>query len=143
MRLKYMFAILILSTSTNLNCSTEPNDELSANREKWESLDIWDYSFQIVNTGFLPRYRRNIFVIGNTVDSVYIVDDSLAVPDSTLSKHPTINDLFDEVERNLNSEAKTTVSYNSEYGFPEDVYRDYGEEGGGFRISQFQITGND
>ena len=54
-----------------------------------------------------------------------------------MSKSATIDGLFDEVENAMNSTAKASIKYNAAYGFPEELYRDYGEEGDGFRVSDF------
>jgi len=122
-----------------INCVTNTDDAFTENRMKWQNHGITNYSFQIENTGFLPPSKRVVVVRNNVVDSVFLIDDSLAVADSLLSLYSTIDGLFVEVNKYINSKAATAVHYNSIYGYPESVYRDYGEEGDGFIVSEFTL----
>jgi hypothetical protein len=133
----FVFVIALLFIF--INCVTNTEDEFTENKTKWQNYGITNYSFQIENTGFLPANKRVITVKNNVVDSVFLIDDSLAVADSLLYLYSTIDGLFVEVNKNINSKAKTTVHYNSLYGYPEHVYRDYGEEGDGFMVSNFSL----
>jgi hypothetical protein len=130
--------VTALSLIMLIGCVTNTDNAFTENRSKWESHNIVNYSYHIENTGFLPRNSRVVVVRNNVVDSVFLFEDSLPVADSLLSLYAkTIDGLFDEVNGNINSNAKTTVHYNTTYGYPEEVYRDYGEEGDGFIVSEF------
>jgi hypothetical protein len=129
-----MVLLLIL-----INCVTNTEDAFTENRRKWQNNGITNYSFQIENIGFLPANKRIIIVKNNVVDSVFLIDEFLTVADSLLSLYSTIDGLFVEINKGINSKAETTVNYNSLYGYPERVYRDYGEEGDGFIVSDFSL----
>ncbi len=131
----------------NAGGSTGSNaqQQLEANRKKWDSLDIDDYSFTLQRNCFCrgDAIRPiNIEVRDGKIASATFADTGEAVPDDLDFNKLTVNDLFKEVQQAIKGgAAQVDVTYDKQYGFPTSIYIDQSQqiadEEVGFTVSNF------
>jgi hypothetical protein len=124
--------ILLLLIVVLAACSFGASNEFERNRQTWQSAGITHYRFELVIGCFCPF--RNQMPITVEVQNEKIV--SITYPDGTLvaesdpnyktfSQYATIDRVFAELESGLAKAEKTTVTYDSTYGFPTEIHFDY------------------
>jgi len=113
-------------------CSTG-GSEFSRNQQKWTDANIQHYQFSL-NIGCFCAFRDQmplkVEVVNGEVASITGPDGNL-IPATdpgyeTFSRYATIDRLFSELEADLGGKAEdVTVTYDSTYGFPSEVYIDF------------------
>ncbi len=114
-------------------CSAGTPSELDRNRQTWQDSGITHYRFSL-NIGCFCAFRDKTPITVEVQNEEII---SMIYPDGTLvatsdpnyeifSQHATIERLFTELEAGLSGDAdEITVTYDSTYGFPSEIYFDY------------------
>lgn len=131
--------------------TSDAQTQLDANRKKWASQDIDDYSFTLQRSCFCrgDAIRPiNIEVRDGEVSSARYADTGELIPDdSQYNKQSVYNlnadGLFNLVEQGIKSGAeKVDVSYDKTYGLPTSIYIDQStqiaDEEMGYTISNFR-----
>jgi hypothetical protein len=109
----------------------------SIQRGRWRQRAVDDYSFEYRTTGFVPPVGARIVVVNGAVTDIENLGTGF---DLMLGTAPTIEALFDEVEREIDHDVRVTATWDPDFGFPVTVSVDEGGEGWGFEVSAFQPT---
>ncbi|UOG91105.1 MAG: DUF6174 domain-containing protein [Candidatus Thiothrix sulfatifontis] len=130
---------------------SDAQQHLDANRKKWNSLDIQDYSFTLQRNCFCrgDAIRPiNIEVRDGSVAKATYADTGELLPDDRKTNKQSVYNLnadgvFNLVEQGIKSgAAKVDVSYDKQYGLPTSIYIDQSfqiaDEEMGYTISNFQ-----
>lgn len=137
---KFMGISSILILLCSQGCIPVDSDEQQRKFEEartlWNTQNIESYSYMIVYGGFLPDNTLKIDVQKDSVFNVCLLVDDTYQSITEMQSCKTITGLFKEIESQSD---KTNIKaiFNKEYGYPEDVYFDSGEEGWGYRIIWF------
>lgn len=131
--------------------SSTPQQQLDANRQKWDSLGISDYSFTLQRSCFCtPDSTRpiNIQVRGGSVTSARYADTGELIPDDRQTNKQSIYNMnadgvFNLVQQGIKSgAAQVDAKYDPKYGLPTSIYIDQNlqmaDEEVGYTISNFQ-----
>lgn len=120
--------VLVLSS-----CSvTEPGRsakamELTRNRQLWASVHLHDYEFDYQLSCFCGSESTeavHIIVRGDQISAAFRTRDGLPAL-LPFSQWPTVADLFDDVQQQLEREAaRLDVSYDPAYGYPRSIVAD-------------------
>jgi len=124
-----LLLVLVLGLSA---CGSE--SEFQRNQKKWQAQDINHYRFTIAVSCFCPF----AFVeVTYEVQNGQVVNQSIQTsPDNPVDEaqvnefyqpYNTIEKVFDYVGKAVNEADKTTIEYDSTYGFPTDVSVDRNE----------------
>lgn len=121
---------------------------LTQNRQKWDALKATHYRFKL-NIGCYCAFRSQMPLSIEVKDGkVVSMLDQNGQPASESSdifdKYNTVEKLFETLQAALTGEAdKTTIDYNAQDGYPENVYIDYialaADDERSFTVSDFQI----
>jgi Family of unknown function (DUF6174) len=123
--------LLIVLTLTLAACSAGGN-EFSNNKMKWEDANISHYQFHL-NIGCFCAFRDKMpltIEVSNGEVVSMIGADGVEIPatdpnDELYSRYATIDRLFSELDAVLNGDAdEVTVTYDPDYGFPNEIYID-------------------
>ena len=129
MKQLFLFTLAVILTA----CSAGAPTEFEKNLQTWQGSGITHYRFSL-NIGCFCVFRNQMPIAVEVQNSEII---SMTYPDGTLvaetdpnyeifSKHATIDLLFSELEAGQAGAAEeVTVTYDSAYGFPSDIYFDY------------------
>ncbi len=130
---------------------SDAQQQLDANRKKWNSLDIQDYSFTLQRNCFCrgDAIRPiNIEVRDGSVAKATYADTGELLPDDRKTNKQSVYNLnadgvFNLVEQGIKSgAAKVDVRYDKQYGLPTSIYIDQSfqiaDEEMGYTISNFQ-----
>lgn len=136
----------VKAINTGGSTGSNAQQQLDANRKKWDSLDIDDYAFTLQRNCFCrgDAIRPiNIEVRDGKIASATFADTGEAVPDDLDFNKLTVNDLFKEVQQAIKGgAAQVDVTYDKQYGFPTSIYidqsRQIADEEVGFTVSNFQ-----
>ena len=104
-------------------------------RARWRGAALTFYAFDYRTTGFAAGVNLHITVEGGAVTDVDNLGSGPAVEPKDA---PTIETLFDDVERQLAGDADVDVTWDPMLGYPVHASFDHGEEGDGFQVSSFQ-----
>lgn len=103
--------------------------ELQANKEKWNSHEITDYSIEMQHICFCPpeAVRLMIFEIkNNEIRSVRYADTDEYVEAGYFNDYNTVNGLFELAEQAITKNPhEITISYDEEFGFIKELSIDY------------------
>lgn len=113
------------------SCGAE-RDALSEHRELWAAKGPASYQYTFTSQGFSPPLQMQVTVTDGAVSSTTIVESSSPGPEGQ-----TVEQLFSDVEKRLDSECDVNVSYEETLGYPLSVYSDCGQEGDGWATSEF------
>lgn len=135
----------------NGNGLSDAQQQLDANRKKWDSLDINDYSFTLQRNCFCrgDAIRPvNIEVRDGSVTSARYADTGELIPDDRQYNKQSVYNLnaeglFNLVEQGIQSgAAQVDATYDKQYGLPTSIYIDQStqiaDEEMGYTISNFQ-----
>lgn len=120
---------------------------LAQNRQKWDALNITHYRFKLVAGCFCSFRNRMPLAIEVKDAKILSIVDNDGKPttefDDIFNKYNTIERLFSTLDSALNGDAdKTTVTYNTEYGYPASIYIDYiqlaADDEMSFTVSDFE-----
>jgi hypothetical protein len=131
--------------------SSTPQQQLDANRQKWDSLGISDYSFTLQRSCFCtPESTRpiNIQVRGDSVTSATYADTGELIPDDRQTNKQSIYNMnadgvFNLIEQGIKSgAAQVDAKYDPQYGLPTSIYIDQNQqiadEEVGYTVSNFK-----
>lgn len=127
---KIILLILIVILAA---CSAGAQTEFEKNRQTWQDSDITHYRFSL-NIGCFCAFRNQMPITvevqnGEIVSMIYPDGTPVAATDpnyETFSRYATIDRIFSELEAGLAGDAEeVTVTYDSTYSFPSDIYFDY------------------
>ncbi|MEB4591692.1 DUF6174 domain-containing protein [Candidatus Thiothrix sp. Deng01] len=132
----------------NNSGQTAAQSQLDANRQKWESQPLADYSFTLQRSCFCrgDAIRPvNIEVADGKVASATFADTGEPLPEDLDYNKLTVNDLFDTIQQAItDGAARVDVSYDQQSGVPASIYIDRSEqiadEEVGFTISNFRAA---
>ncbi|MBO0613644.1 DUF6174 domain-containing protein [Thiothrix fructosivorans] len=135
----------------NSGSTSTPQQQLDANRQKWDSLGISDYSFTLQRSCFCtPDSTRpiTIQVRGDSVTSARYADTGELIPDDRQTNKQSIYNMnadgvFNLIEQGIKSgAAQVDAKYDAQYGLPTSIYIDQNQqmadEEMGYTISNFQ-----
>lgn len=130
---------------------SDTQQQLDANRKKWDSLDIDDYSFTLQRNCFCrgDAIRPvNIEVRDGSVTSARYADTGELIPDDRQYNKQSVYNLnaeglFNLVEQGIQSgAAQVDATYDKQYGLPTSIYidqsRQIADEEMGYTISNFR-----
>jgi hypothetical protein len=127
-KIMLLFLVLILTA-----CSTGEVTEFSRNQTKWQDANISHYRFEL-NVGCFCAFRSQmpatVEVQGGEIVSITGADGNPILISDPLNEYvlrfATIDRLFSELESDSFKEAdKLTVTYDSTYGFPSEIFIDF------------------
>ena len=114
-------------------CSVAAPTEFEKNRQTWQDSGIAHYRFSL-NIGCFCAFRNQMPITvevqnGDVISMTYPDGTLVAEADPnyvTFLRYSTIDRVFAELEAGLAGDAEEiTVTYDSAYGFPSDIYFDY------------------
>lgn len=123
-----------------VGCGSEVEKDNEDQRSAWGLVRPTRYRFDYTVTGFAPgKGPWRVQVNGAEVVSVdYVGEGATPQPGLSVTSAPTVEDLFDRVERATDDDAMTvTVSYDSQWHHPAEANFDIGEEADGFKVADF------
>lgn len=95
--------------------------ELDTSKALWSSQGYTEYTYNFLQSCFTCPTEPSLVSVEN--GQVVMVDGQPVTADT--SSPPTINELFDEIQKGLNENAyEVTVSYDPDHGFPKQIYID-------------------
>lgn len=111
--------------------------ELTKNRQKWESLNLSQYSFQLDRSAFAPPeslrpiittvYQSDFGTISG-INSRF-ADDGQPVPSDYPFTNRSVGSLFNIIEDAINSGAHDiNVTYDEQLGYPTSISIDYDQQ---------------
>ncbi len=134
-RLFYLTTI-ILAFPALFGCNENESelDELEAMRQRWENLDLKDYSYEAgynCYCGGTGPYTLE-FVDGE-LDTVYLSDGESSNIDYEamveMTENLVIETLFQRIEEHINQNPHSyNIEYNLKYFFPKEAYFDFEED---------------
>jgi len=109
----------------------DTDDDLAANRQRWDAQNLEDYRFTYTLNCFCPPQARGPFEVtvrdGKVADVLYKGEGEPM--DRPLAEYETVEDLFavlaDAYDRGA---ASVRVSYDAETGQPTEFFIDYDEQ---------------
>src|SRR5690606_31409672 len=121
--------ILLLLALILAACTTGGGTELERNQTKWQDANVTHYRFEL-SVGCFCIFRSQMPVTvevqnGEVVSMIDVNGDEFPMDDPMsefVLKYATIDRLFSELGSDTVQEADhLTVSYDSTYGFPNDI----------------------
>ena len=143
--------ILLLLIVILTACSASTGTDLDRNRQTWQDAGATHYSFDLFIgcfCAFRDQMPLTIEVQDDEVVSMTYVDGTLVEASDPgyelFNKYATITRIFSELETGLTGEAdEVTVTYDSTYSFPAEIYFDFIKEAAddelSIQVSNFQI----
>lgn len=127
--------ILIITLMGSFSCSDsdlEPVTSLEESKERWESLSINNYEFELYRNCFCWTSPAKVIVrngevseiINLSTNSVYLVnteDGEKPIQEVYPTLYPSINDFYCIIKQAEKRTTEIGISFNSDYGFPEIV----------------------
>ncbi len=127
---KIILVVLVIILTA---CSLRAPSELERNRQTWQASGITHYRYSLI-VGCFCVFRNKmpitIEVKNNEIVSITYPDGTLVAETDpnyeTFSRYATIDRVFTVLEEGLAGEAeKTTVTYDTTRGFPQEIHFDY------------------
>src|SRR5689334_3283800 len=127
-------------------CSPAAGSDFTSNRQKWNDKHVTHYRFTLAVICFCAFSDQMPLTIevqdGKVVSMVNSQGQPVTNPEM-LDTYTSIDKLFEILDKALNGGAdKVTVTYNSQYGYPESISIDYVAEAVddemAFEVSNFQ-----
>lgn len=129
MKTKFVFLLFTLVLTLSA-CGSEST--FQQNQTKWETQNIDHYSFTIAVSCFCPFANVEVTYEvqnGQVVSQSVQTSQDNPVDEAQVSDfyrdYNTVDKVFDYVGRAVNEADKTTVEYDSTYGFPTEVSVDW------------------
>lgn len=128
-----MRALLLLSTLLLSGCgpldflSRSQLEVLRDNRERWTALQIRNYDYEHRRYCFCPpelNERVRIEVRNGAVTRVVVVATGADVPVNAYANWPTIDEVFDQTERQFGYGYDLKITYDHALRFPAKVVGD-------------------
>eukprot|EP00980_Cylindrotheca_fusiformis_P007559 scaffold1567_cov102-Cylindrotheca_fusiformis.AAC.10 len=128
-RITASISLLLLSSSSVLGQQQELNDA----KALWESQGLESYNYTYQRRCECPD-EDTVPKLVEVVDDVVVAVNGVAVTSvaraaTNVTVPPTIDGLFDSIQDGINQTAFIiTVTYDSTYGYPTDIFIDYDEQ---------------
>ena len=121
-----LIAILILALTLSA-CGAK--SELGKNREKWESLGVSHYTFELTISCFCPFFEVNPVTVEVKDGKIVSMTDVSGQPlkeefRSSFENAATVEGLFAIAEENIANADEVEVTYDAQYGFPASIIVD-------------------
>lgn len=101
---------------------------LDEKREAWDALNITDYSYDYHALCFCPyEYTawKHIVVSNDVIVNVSYVETNLTIPASEYAAYPTVDGLFDMIEKALADKVDSIeVEYDQTHDYPVHIALD-------------------
>jgi len=110
--------------------NSNDRSELEEQLAKWRSFNLSNYSYEFRASCFcIPEFNEwvSVTVLDDTIASVTILSTTEPPQELPLNNWFTIDDLFETVFDIVETADEFEISYNEEYGYPEEVSVDYYE----------------
>lgn len=129
------FLLLAAGACTSINDSVTDTAllQLNTNRERWQSQEIDDYSFDYDFAAMIQTRPLHIEVRSDTVNHVTdrVTGETLPNPGN-----PTVDSLFARVSSLITHPSNgIRVQYNAAFGFPESITSDSNVPDTGYTIT--------
>ena len=133
-KLILLIAVLALALSACASATASANQnqgELSQNQEKWQDANISHYRYHLSISCFCVFSQDMPLIIEVKDDQVITMEYASgneidAANREYFARFETIDRVFEQLQKDIGGEADEVVaSYNSTYGFPEEVKIDY------------------
>lgn len=129
MKRLFLLTLIVVLTA----CSGGASTVLERNRQTWRDSGITHYRFSLFVGCFCPfgdRMPLTVEVQNNEGISMAYPDGTLVAATDpnyeTFSRYATIERVFSELETAQSGDAdEVTVTYDSVYGFPGEIYLDF------------------
>lgn len=149
--IQYIITVIItLTIFTGCNDNDSELDELATMRQRWEKLELRDYSYEAGYNCFCGGTGPYILeFIDDELDTVYLSDGEASEVDYETMLEITddlvIENLFSKIKENIDRNPHSfNVEYNHQYFFPKEAYFDFEEniadEELGYYIRDFSIS---
>jgi len=124
-RLTMLGACLVLSA-----CGSAVEDHEAL----WKARGPSSYQYTYATGGSLPHVQLRVTVLSGALSGVVV----LAPPEDVGTPQGyTVEQLFEDIRKRLDTPCKTTSRYDESLGYPLSTYSDCGMEGDGWLISDF------
>jgi len=133
-KLTLLIAVLALALSACASATASANQnqsELDQNWEKWRDANISHYRYNVAISCFCIFSQDMPLIIevqdGQVVSMEYTSGNEIdAANREYFARFETIDRIFEQLQKDIGGEAdEVVVSYNTPYGFPEEVKIDY------------------
>ena len=135
------------STTTSVPAPGSEQERLDAARARWDELGIVDYTWSYRRSCFCPPFAVTIVVEGGEAISHEVESDPAVdpvVPEEV--EILTVEDLFDEVQRAIDTADEVTVEYEAETGrvttLDVDQITDAVDDEYGYAVTSFSLVGD-
>lgn len=124
-----------------LGCSSA-RSELNVARDRWASAHLTNYRFHYTTSGFVPREDLQIVVRDGRVAAAS-GRPAFAPPGTNrnlttaeLEYVPTVESLFERIDRSLDGLSEVSVTYDAALGYPAHASFSSGGEGDWFTVTE-------
>ena len=148
--LALLIIILNVAVFTSCNDNDSELDELATMRQRWEKLELRDYSYEAGYNCFCGGTGPYILeFIDGVLDTVYLSDGEASEVDYEtmleITEDLVIENLFSKIKENIDRNPYSfNVEYDHQYFFPKEAYFDFEEniadEELGYYIRDFSIS---
>jgi hypothetical protein len=127
MKNKTLSIVLLILTLTLSACGAK--SELGKNREKWDSMGVAHYRFELTISCFCPFMDVMPVTVEVKDGQIVSLTDVNGQPLSeefraSFEKAATVEGLFAVAEENLSNADQVDVTYDAKYGFPASIVVD-------------------
>lgn len=127
MKKKTLLIVLLILALTLSACGAK--SELGKNREKWDSMGVAHYRFELTISCFCPFMDVmpvTVEVKGGQIVSLTDVNGQPLSEEfrASFEKAATVEGLFAVAEENLSNADQVDVTYDAKYGFPTSIVVD-------------------
>ena len=148
-QIKYVviFLVLCMVGCRHVDDTPEQNTqqlELNKNRTLWSEAAISNYQYTYRRSCFCPPQDDVVVLVtAGMVSEAFYTPSGTYLADDELTYIYTIEELFDTIQEAINTRvAYLQTTYNSELGYPEDIFIDrssqIADEEMGYHILDFQ-----
>jgi hypothetical protein len=121
-----LIALLILALTLSA-CGAK--SELGKNRDKWESMGVTHYRFELRISCFCPFMDIMPVTVEVKDGKIVSLTDASGQPlrdefRTTFGEAATVEDLFAIAKENLSNADQVEVTYDATYGFPSSIVVD-------------------
>lgn len=127
MKKKTLLIVLLILALTLSACGAK--SELGKNREKWDSMGVAHYRFELTISCFCPFMDVmpvTVEVKGGQIVSLTDVNGQPLSEEfrASFEKAATVEGLFAVAEENLSNADQVDITYDAKYGFPTSIVVD-------------------
>lgn len=121
-----LIAVLVLALTLSA-CGAK--SDMAKNRDKWNSLGVSHYTFELTISCFCPFFEVNPVTVEVKDGKIVSMTDASGQPlkaefAQTFEEAATVEGLFAIAEENLANADEVEVTYDAQYGFPASIVVD-------------------